>query len=74
MEILYSQFFQDAATIVADHGHGHGHGHSHGHGGGMFSHSHSHNPADMGIPNVHAAWIAGGSIIVKEYLYQTSRC
>ena len=66
-ELLYSQIFLDAASSVAEHGHSHG--------GGVFghSHSHSHNPADMGIPNVHAAWIAGGSIIVKEYLYRASK-
>ena len=64
-EILYSQFFLDAASSMAEHGHSHG--------GGIFGHSHSHNPADMGIPNIHAAWIAGGSIIVKEYLYRASK-
>ena len=64
-ELLYSQFFLDAASSMAVHGHSHG--------GGVFGHSHSHNPADMGIPNVHAAWIAGGSIIVKEYLYRASK-
>ena len=64
-EILYSQFFLDAASSIAEHGHSHG--------GGVFGHSHSHNPADMGIPNVHAAWIAGGSIIIKEYLYRASK-
>ena len=64
-EILYSQFFLDAASSLA--------GHDHSHGGGVFGHSHSHNPADMGIPNVHAAWIAGGSIMVKEYLYRASK-
>lgn len=65
-ELLYSQFFLDAASSMAEHGHSHG-------GGGIFGHSHSHNPADMGIPNIHAAWIAGGSIIVKEYLYRASK-
>ena len=64
-ELLYSNFFLDAASSMAEH--------DHSHGGGIFSHSHSHNPADMGIPNVHAAWIAGGSIIVKEYLYRASK-
>ena len=75
-EILYSSFFMDAASAAADHGHhahGHGHDHGHSHGGSIFSHSHSHNPADMGIPSIHAAWIAGGSIIVKEYLYRASK-
>lgn len=69
LEILHSQFFLDAAASAMEHGHGHDHGHSHG---GLFSHSHSHNPADMGIPSVHAAWIAGGSIAIKEYLYRAS--
>lgn len=64
-ELLYSQFFLDATLSTAEHGHSHG--------GGVFGHSHSHNPADMGIPNVHAAWIAGGSIMVKEYLYRASK-
>lgn len=64
-ELLYSQVFLDAAPSMAEH--------SHGHGGGLFGHSHSHNPADMGIPNVHAAWIAGCSIIIKEYLYRASK-
>ena len=64
-ELLYSQFFLDAAFPMAEHGHSHG--------GGVFGHSHSHNPADMGIPNVHAAWIAGGSILIKEYLYRASK-
>ena len=64
-ELLYSQFFLDAVSSMAEHGHSHG--------GGVFGHSHSHNPADMGIPNVHAAWIAGGSIIIKEYLYRASK-
>lgn len=69
VEILYSQFFLDLAAAGTDHGHDH----AHAHGGGIFSHSHSHNPADMGIPNVHAAWIAGSSIIIKEYLYRASK-
>ncbi|CAF9943342.1 MAG: hypothetical protein ALECFALPRED_011081 [Alectoria fallacina] len=63
-ELLYSQVFLDAASSMTEHGHSHG--------GGIFGHSHSHNPADMGIPNVHAAWIAGGSIVVKEYLYRST--
>ena len=75
VEILYSQFFLDtAAAAAAEHSHhGHEHGHEHGQGlAGIFSHSHSHNPADMGIPSIHAAWIAGGSIVIKEYLYRAS--
>ncbi|KAL6715700.1 mitochondrial metal transporter [Lecanora helva] len=68
LEILFSQFFLDTVAAAAEHGHAH----DHSHGNGLFGHSHSHNPADMGIPNVHAAWIAGGSIIVKEYLYRAT--
>jgi divalent metal cation (Fe/Co/Zn/Cd) transporter len=32
------------------------------------SHSHSHQ-----IPNIQAAWLAGGSVLVKEWLYRASR-
>ena len=71
VETLYSQFSLDMAATAAEQGHAHAHDHSHG--GGLFGHSHSHNPADMGIPNVHAAWIAGSSIIIKEYLYRASK-
>ncbi|CUS09632.1 unnamed protein product [Tuber aestivum] len=39
-------------------------GHAHGH-----SHSHSHS--DLG-PNVNAAWLAAGSIVVKEWLYRST--
>lgn len=58
-EILYHEFFADVAA----------HGHSHGM---LFGHSHSHNSADLG-PNINAAWLAAGSIIVKEYLYRASK-
>ncbi len=58
-EVLYHEFIVDAAASA---------GHSHG---GMFGHSHSHNPADLG-PNVNAAWLAAGSIMIKEYLYRAS--
>lgn len=63
-EVLYHEFFVDAAASAAN---AHGHGHSHG----FFGHSHSHS-ADLG-PNVNAAWLAAGSIIVKEYLYRASK-
>lgn len=59
-----------------------GHSHSHAVGLGLpsspdHSHSHSHDvvgaesalPAKQ-IPNINAAWLAGGSIIVKELLYR----
>ena len=50
-------------------GHGHEHDHGHGHGifGGLIGHSHSHQ-----IPDWNAAWLAGGSIVVKEWLYRRS--
>lgn len=56
-------------------------GHSHSHGGfseaiGDQTHSHSHSQAPIDqpetyreVPNINAAWLAGGSIIVKELLY-----
>jgi hypothetical protein len=31
------------------------------------AHSHSHQ-----IPNIQAAWLAGGSVLVKEWLYRAS--
>ena len=68
VEILYTQLFIDVAATAAEHGHGHDHNHA----SAIFSHSHSHNPADMGIPSIYAAYIAGSSIIIKEYLYQAS--
>ncbi|SLM34403.1 cation efflux family [Lasallia pustulata] len=58
-EVLYHQFFFDAAAAA-----GHGHG-------GIFGHSHSHGPSDLG-PNINAAWLAAGSIVVKEYLYRAT--
>ena len=63
-EVLYHEFFVDVAASAANT---HGHGHSHG----FFGHSHSHS-ADLG-PNINAAWLAAGSIIVKEYLYRASK-
>ena len=41
-------------------------GHDHGHG-----HGHSHSHTDLG-PNLNAAWLAAGSIAVKEWLYRAS--
>lgn len=37
----------------------------------LHSHGHSHSHGDLG-PNIHAAWLAGGSILVKEWLYRAS--
>ena len=57
---LYQEFFMNTATLLAD---------SHGHG--IIGHSHSHNAKDL-IPNPNAAWLAAGSIVVKEWLYRAS--
>lgn len=59
-DVLYHEFFVNAAGAV---------GHSHG---GIFGHSHSHGAGELG-PNINAVWLAGGSIIVKEYLYRASK-
>ena len=58
-EVLYNEFLADAIANGA---------HSHG----LFGHSHSHGPSEFG-PNVNAAWLAAGSIVVKEYLYRASK-
>ncbi|MCJ1292340.1 hypothetical protein MMC34_003890 [Xylographa carneopallida] len=55
---LYTQFFADAASI-AEHSHG------------ILGHSHDHSAAHM-IPNLNAAWLAAGSIVVKEWLYRAT--
>ncbi|KAK6361196.1 hypothetical protein TWF730_004940 [Orbilia blumenaviensis] len=85
VEILYTQLTGDTlptflqglghshSHIGMDHGHGHDHhlhhGHDHGHD---HSHSHSsHSHVEIG-PNIHAAWLAGGSILVKEWLYRAT--
>ncbi len=57
---LYAHFFLDAAA-AAEHAL---HVHSHGHG-------HSHAAADM-IPDIKAAWLAAGTIVIKEWLYRAS--
>lgn len=55
-EILYAHFFLDAHAAAEAALHAHGHSHSH---------------AAMG-PSIHAAWIAAGTVIIKEWLYQAS--
>jgi len=57
---LCQQFFPEFAELAAHWGLlPHSHGHHHGVG-------------DLG-PNINAAWLAGGSILVKEWLYRASR-
>jgi divalent metal cation (Fe/Co/Zn/Cd) transporter len=36
---------------------------------GITGHSHGHSHQ---IPNIQAAWLAGGSVLVKEWLYRAS--
>ncbi|KAL4949590.1 cation efflux family-domain-containing protein [Aspergillus filifer] len=59
-QVLLDQFFPEAAQAVAHLDIGHGHGHSHSHG------------VDVLGPSIHAAWLAAGSIIVKEWLYHAT--
>jgi divalent metal cation (Fe/Co/Zn/Cd) transporter len=44
-------------------------------GGGLLPHSHGHHHGggDLG-PNINAAWLAAGSIVIKEWLYRASKC
>ncbi|PFH61019.1 hypothetical protein XA68_18384 [Ophiocordyceps unilateralis] len=57
---LYAHYDPEAAHHILEHvGHGHGH-------------SHSHSAASLGIPSIHAAWLAAGTIMVKEWLYHAT--
>lgn len=59
-QALLGQFFPELAEMIAHSGVlGHSHGHAHGAGA-------------LG-PSIHAAWLAAGSIVVKEWLYRASR-
>ena len=59
---LFHQLFPDLAHHAVE-----AVGHSHG----FMGHSHSHSAAET-IPNINAAWLAAGSIVIKEYLYRIS--
>ncbi|KAJ6016905.1 hypothetical protein N7451_000284 [Penicillium sp. IBT 35674x] len=60
-QVLLAHCYPEMAETLAHIGiFGHGHGHSHSHG------------VDVMGPNIHAAWIAGGSIVVKEWLYRAT--
>ncbi|OGE57456.1 hypothetical protein PENARI_c002G00501 [Penicillium arizonense] len=56
-QILLAQFYPDVAETVA---------HS-----GILGHGHSHSHGPIG-PSIQAAWIAAGSIVVKEWLYRAT--
>ncbi|KAK6536974.1 hypothetical protein TWF281_001179 [Arthrobotrys megalospora] len=83
VEIFYTQFTGESlpsflqglghshSHIGMDHGHGHDHGHHHHGHGHDHGHDHGHGHAEIG-PNIHAAWLAGGSILVKEWLYRAT--
>jgi hypothetical protein len=61
-QVLLSQFHPEAFEALAHWGllvHGHSHGHDHG--------------AEVLGPNINAAWVAAGSIVVKEWLYRASK-
>lgn len=55
-ELLYAHWFLDAHAAAEIAAHGHGHSHGHAHAG----------------PSLHAAWLAAGTVLVKEWLYQAS--
>ncbi|KAJ6107685.1 Cation efflux family protein [Penicillium sp. IBT 18751x] len=58
-QVLLAQFYPDAAEALAHSGIlGHGHSHSHG--------------LDITGPSIHAAWLAAGSIVIKEWLYHAT--
>ncbi|OQE15098.1 hypothetical protein PENSTE_c030G07359 [Penicillium steckii] len=60
-QVLLAQFYPDVAETVAHSGIlGHGHGHSHSHG------------LEVLGPSIHAAWLAAGSIVIKEWLYHAT--
>jgi len=56
-ETLYAHFFLDPAAAAHLAAHGHGHSLSHAHVG----------------PSLHAAWLAAGTVVVKEWLYHASK-
>lgn len=60
IDTLYTQLFSDHAHDAHEHSHG------------LFEllgHNHSHGNV---LPDLNAAWLAGGSIVVKEWLYRAS--
>ncbi|PSK57789.1 Metal tolerance protein C1 [Elsinoe australis] len=56
---LTMQFFPDVASFLSSIG--------------LFAHihDHGHGVEDLG-PNINAAWLAGGSILIKEWLYRAT--
>ncbi|KAI2630898.1 cation efflux family-domain-containing protein [Hypoxylon sp. NC1633] len=54
---LYGNFFLDPASAAELIAHTHGHGHEHA--------------ADV-VPSLHAAWLAAGTVAIKEWLYHAT--
>ncbi|RYP79173.1 hypothetical protein DL771_000151 [Monosporascus sp. 5C6A] len=61
---LYGHFFLDPASAAELMSHVHSHSHSHGHG-------HGHDHAEI-VPSLHAAWLAAGTVAIKEWLYHAT--
>ncbi|KAJ5906319.1 Cation efflux protein [Penicillium subrubescens] len=60
-QVLLAQCYPGLAETLAHSGIlGHGHGHSHSHG------------IEVLGPSIHAAWLAAGSIVIKEWLYHAT--
>lgn len=57
---IMQQFFPDFAETLSNLG--------------LLAHSHHHHGADDLGPNINAAWLAAGSIVIKEWLYRASEC
>lgn len=55
---LCGHFFLDPATAAELASHAHGHSHDHA----------------SALPSLHAAWLAAGTVAVKEWLYRASKC
>lgn len=65
---LYGHFFldPDAAAELMSHVHSHSHSHVHDHG-----HGHGQEEGEI-VPSLHAAWLAAGTVVIKEWLYHAS--
>lgn len=60
LDTLYTQFYVDTAQHAGEHAHGLF---------GSLGHTHSHSHT---IPDLNAAWLAAGSILIKEWLYRAT--
>ena len=63
IDLLYIQFFLDHAHVAHEHA-------EHVHGLFGIGHSHSHS---TDLPHINAAWLAAGSVVIKEWLYRASK-